>query len=48
MNVVVESMEQFLQNNGTQIRTPTWEEGHRGDTAIVQKILKGVENVGSE
>lgn len=32
----------------TQIRTPTWEEGQRGDTAEVQKILKGVEKVGSE
>lgn len=32
----------------TQIRTPTWEESHRGDTAEVQKILKGVEKVGSK
>lgn len=29
----------------TQIRTPIWEEGHRGDTGEVQKILKGVEKV---
>lgn len=32
----------------TQIRIPTWEEGHRGDTAEVQKTLKGVEKVVSE
>lgn len=45
---IIKSMEQLLHNNGYTIRTPIWEEGHRGDTAEVQKILKGVEKVGRQ
>lgn len=41
-------MNNFCIITDTQIVTPTWEEGHKGDTAEVHRILKGMEKVGSE